>query len=262
MFGAANRSATISLWRRMITGGLTGVLAFAVARALIIPREQVTAAVLWIATGAAYILALYIAMEGARWGRRAVARVIAIAAASMTILALGALVIERLNQLRLGGWRFLLVDQLQRAGEVGYLVTLCGAAIFALSRPRCRRDWFANAIALAVFGTTGGVCAWALINFRGDLILVLSYALRVTWLVDQYPAVYLVIVCAAISAAIGAASTTAPAKKEVALGILLLICSGYAPRSPDRLLIYVLGVLQLSRGVIIDALWTHQPTRK
>ena len=253
LFSSANRSSQISLRRRMVMGGLTGILVFAVARSVVIPRERATAAILWIATGAAYILIVYVAMEGARWARRPVSRLVAIAAASMAILALGALVLERFNQYQLGGWQLVMVEQLQRAGEAGYLAVLISATAFALNWPRSRRDWFGHAVALLTFASTCGLCVWALLNLRGDVALVIAYALRGSWFIDRFPAVYLVVVCAAGSAALAASISSDSAKKAVALGIILLVCSGYAPRSPDRLLIYVLAVLQLARGVIINA---------
>lgn len=238
------------LRRRIFVAGLTGIMIFTVARATFLPRERSVAAMIWVSIGAAYILAIYIAMEGARWAKSIASRTVTIAAASMAFLALGALVIERLSYSQSGFWQEVVVRQLQRAGEAGYLVALMGSTAFAMPLDRGRRDRLALALTLVTFVTTGIALFWASVHLRGDFALALQYALRVSWLIDQLPTFYVLVLCAAWSAALGALAGTDRIRKSAALGIILLICSGYAPRSPDRLVMLVLSVLLLARAVI------------
>jgi hypothetical protein len=250
-----------SLWRRIVIASLTGIVVFTVARAAFFPRERTTAAILWISIGAAYILAIFFAIDAARWARSIDARVTTAAAASMACLALGALVIDRYSYYQPSRWQGIAVYQLQRAGEVGYLVAILSASAFAIPRGRGRRERFALALAAVTFATIGSALCWALLHLRGDFTLTLQYALRVSWLIDQLPSVYLIVLCAGWSAAAGALLSADPTKRSAALGIILLICSGYAPRSPDRLLMHVLAILLLARAVERTRLQITKPSQ-
>jgi hypothetical protein len=243
-------ATNIPLRRRIFVAGLTGVMVFTVARATFFPRERSVAAMIWVSIGAAYILAIYIAMEGARWAKSIASRTATIAAASMAFLALIALVIERLNFSLSGFWQTVVVRQLQRAGEAGYIVALMGSTAFAMPLGRGRRNRLALALTLLTFAITFIALSFASVHLRGDFALALQYALRVSWLVDQLPSLYILVLCAAWSAALGALVGTDRVLKSAALGIVLLICSGYAPRSPDRLVMLVLSILLIARAVI------------
>jgi hypothetical protein len=247
------------LQRRILIAMLTGTMVFTVAIATFLPRERSFTSMLWISIGAAYMLALYVAMDGARWAKSIASRTATLAAAGMAFFALSALLFGRLRQNQSSLWQGVILQQLQYAGEAGYLVALMGSTALAVPLGPGRRNRMALALAVLTFVTTAIALYFASVFLRGDFALALQYSLHVSWLMDRASYLYVLLLCAGWSAALGALTATDRIRKSAARGIVLLICSGYAPRSPDRLVILVLSVLLIARSVIERA---HEARRK
>lgn len=219
-------------------------------------RNESSGDLVWMALGEANLLCVILSVSvlGLSPGRGT--RGLSIAAACMALFGLTARVMERLP-LTLGGAATRLQGALEAAGEVGYLMLLVLSALWVVPRGQPRRARRARMLGMGALGMAMGVFAVGIAGPLNDYRLVLYHAQRVRLLLDLAPALYAVPISMAIGAAISGVAGADLVRRQAALGLLLLVTAGYAPRAPVGLLTLTLAICLLSRAALAA---TWQPS--
>ncbi len=236
--------------RRLSIAGFAGIFLPTTALATLLPADRTSPQIVLFATGAANVLAVLLGVTAARRaapvGIRAGVAVMAVSALS-AFTALVVVLFEPLSQSRIG---VLVALTLKGIGEVGFMLTplLVGVSVFP--RGRTTRSRVALAVGVLAFAATAALGWWGMAELRADFAIVLYGAARVELWLEAAPAVYVLLFAAAVGIGAGALASGDAIHRQAGAGVLLLVASGYAARSPGRLLMTVLAVALLSRACL------------
>jgi hypothetical protein len=240
----------VSLRRRLLMAGFAGILLPTVALATALPKERTTLPVVVFGLGAAHVLSAIIATAAALAASRWLPRIVALAAGGNALFALLAHVLQ-LWQQRHHGVLYAAAYEVSRAfGEASYLALLVLSAVLLFPRTPLLRDRVGRWLAFAVWvvGTYSFYEAYS--SFGSDYVVALYQALRVTLFLEREPIFYALPVVLALGAALAALIADDRARAQAALGVLLFLAAGYAPRAPGKFLALALGTALLSRALL------------
>jgi hypothetical protein len=243
-------STVVGMRQRLLLGGFAGIFLPTITIAALFERQRTTAQVVLFALGAAYVLSAIVNMSAARVAPSRYARAVALCAAAMAMLSLVAQVLQLMAQVHLGVWQTLTQQVLQNVGEVCYLLLLAFSAPLLLPTRADTRSRLARMTGFFVLPMVLGSLYMAERILDNDYALLLYHAQRVTLFIDSWPRLYAIPIGLAFSSSVAALLAKDPVRKQAALGVLLLLGSGYAPHAPGRLLTLTLGLLLIARAVI------------
>ncbi len=141
------------------------------------------------------------------------------------------------------------------SGELAYLAVLLVMG-FAIRIPwrEPRGKWTIAVSTLAAVGAAAGMTLWG--DAAGSELTNLFYgAFRLDFLAEQ-DAIGWYAVPWGIGWAVTAAAVLSrdPTSRQIGAGLALLLCTGYAPRTPSALVMSVLAVALVSRAAVATAL--------
>ena len=141
------------------------------------------------------------------------------------------------------------------SGELAYLAVPV-ALVFAVRIPwrEARGKWVLVASTLAASGFAAGMVVWRS-SVGVDLTNLFYGAFRLD-LLAEHNAIDWYAVPLGIGWAAAAAATLSkdPTLRQIGAALLLLLCTGFAPRTPSALLLSVLAVALVSRSALATAL--------
>jgi hypothetical protein len=243
-------SRAITAGQRLLLSGFAFVIFLPTMTVAVLFGQRMTAQVVLLALGAAYVLGAIVCMSAARVAPSRYARGLALCAASMAMLSLLAQVLQLIAQVRLGTWQQQAQQIAQSVGEVSYLLLLAGSTPMLLPTRSDLRSRGALLVGSFLLPVVLGGLYMAERILDNDYTLLLYHAQRVTLFIDSWPRLYAVPIGLAFSSSVAALLAKDPARKQAALAMLLLLGSGYAPHAPGRLLTLTLALLLLARALI------------
>jgi len=146
-----------------------------------------------------------------------------------------------------------LSNALRWSGELAYLAVPIALALPIARSLRATR----GKLALMLAGLTAGLVAAAISSWKylagGDLAELLYGAVRLDFLPNGDFVLYAIPLGIGWAVTVAAVLSKHPASRETGAALLLLLSSGYAPRTPSALVTTVLGVALLARTAIARA---------
>lgn len=257
--GVALRDAWVDRYvgvrRKLMLGGFTSMLVAIVGWALLFPQEDTTQQLVLYSVGVGSISVALWMMVAFRYVATWPARFSALLLGLAAIFSVSAQVVELFARRTLQSVTLESYQALRGLGEVSYLLAILFLAV--LMRPRGRHlrahtGRVVGGMALAACAASA-VFAWTM--FRRDIPLVLYNTQRVAWLLDSVPWLYAIPLSMGIGASVAAIVGGGAARIQMGTGMLLLLAAGYAPRSPGRLLMWVLAAALFARGLIALHSW-------
>lgn len=244
------RTNTTVAWSKRLSGvGFAAILLFVVIRAALLPREQTSGQHVFLALGAAHLLGLSLTGAALLRSRNALLRATLSAAFVMTLAAIIGQVLELFMQVNLSITQLQLSRTAHTIGELGYLFMLFGLAALLLAHNGDQRGAVARRLGLALIGMVGAALVLVYQRLGIDTFGLLMYhAQHVRLLLEVTPLVYIVPITLAVASGLSGLLLHRPELHQVALGALLLVASGYCPRSPVQLAWFALGLSMLARA--------------
>jgi hypothetical protein len=244
-------STVIGPWQRLLLGGFAGFFFLpTIAVAALFERQRTTAQIVLFALAAAHVLGAIISMSAARAAPARYARAVALCAAAMAIFALCSQVLQLMSQMSLGVWQVETQQALQSVGEIDYLLLLCGSAPLLLPPSSDTRSRLARMAGFFVLAFVLGALYMAERILDNDYAVLLYHAQRVTVFIDSWPRLYSIPIALAVASSVSALLAADPVRRQAAIGVLLLLASGYAPHAPSRLLTLTLALVLIARALI------------
>jgi hypothetical protein len=237
--------------RRKILGLLFGALLMrAVVVATLFDRTATTTENVYLAVGAANLLAVLIGMTAIERVRGRFLRAVSLLVTAVPLFAMLTVILELSGDVALDPWKQKAHVALAASGELTYLGLLLASFPLLVPRALRGRDLVARSVGLVVLIATLYGMRAAYGALPADYNVLLYNAQRIGLLLDRWPLAYTFPLCLALSAVATALVSGHAARTQAALGILLYFASGYAPRAPGRLLTMTLGAFLLSRALI------------
>ena len=251
----------LPLSQRLGVAGFAGVFLPTVLLATVLPVARTTPQVVVFALAAAHLMVALLGMTAFRHGARRALRIGLIALAFASIAALSAGILQLLAPVL--GWAFPVSQAFRRAGEVTWLLSLGALAWMAVPAqlPVGRR-----ALALGL-GTLAGAVPLALAlalrprDAGSAYEDVLYGATHLELLLGRTPTLYLTLLAFALAGAFAGLFSPAPARRELALGVIAVAAGGYAPSTPSTLLMMVVGAGLITRAYL-NASYGPSPARE
>ena len=246
----------LPLMQRLGVAGFAGVFLPTVLLATILPAGRTTPQVVVFALAAANLMVALLGLTAFRhWARRPL-RIGLIALAFTSIASVSAGILQLLSPV--AGWAFPISQAFRRAGEVTWLLSLGALALTAIPTQlgATRRG-----LAL-VFGAAAGAVPLGLAlalrpREAGSAYEDVLYgATHLELLLGRTPTLYLTLLALALAGAFAGLFSPAPARRELAFGVISVAAAGYAPSTPSTLLMLVVGAGLVTRAYLSAA---HPP---
>lgn len=236
--------------RRLSIAGFAGIFLPTTALATLLPAERTSAQIVLFATGAANVLVVLLGLTAARRRAPPGLRTGVVLLSASAFFAFCALVIALVQPLAHSRAGIMTAVVSRGIGEVAFLIAPLAIGLTVFPRPSDLRSRISLGAGLLTFAVTTSLGWWGLAELRSDFAIILYGAERVELLLEAAPLVYVLIFAAATGIGVGALASDDETRRQVGAGVLLLVASGYAARSPSRLLMTVLAVALLARACL------------
>lgn len=231
-----------SMLQRLATACLAGIFLPTIFISAFFSRDHTTIHIVLLGVAVANILIVIISINGFRFARTVLGRVLIAAIVSMAVFALASQVFQLVMSRHLDTWHLTVVMLLRGIGEFSYLVLLLSIAVFILPRGTSLRDQFARYAAVVIFGVSFYGYSYAQRHLGSDFTLILYHAQRVSCLIETVPIVYALPLSLSLAASLSTIIGKDYLRAHAGIGVLLLLSAGYAPRVPERLLTITLAM--------------------
>lgn len=229
--------------RRPSIIGFTGLLLYVVLKAALLERHHTTGQEVFLAVGAAHLLGVSLLTHALTEPRPTWQRVVLGSATLMALSALVGHVAETLAGVTLLMWQLRVAHVSHLVGETGYLTAL-GAAAYGLlhyrQQPPPGRGFYF--VALLLLGMIGSAYLILSRQLGQDFSLVLYGAQRLHALGEYSQLPYGVAIAIGLSAGMAGLLSRLPRRRRWAEALLLLLATGYAPRTPVTLITLALAL--------------------
>ncbi len=246
----------LSLRRRFLLAGFSGVLAGACGLALVTPGVSVGTPVVALAAATGHVVAILLAVSAAAWAAPTALRLALGTWASGLLFALGNLVLLLLAPKL--PWHALWTPVRQalhaiafasrHSGEVAFLLAPLAVAWLFVRRAGAHR--LRSALGLLAAALLGAGLVLAARHLHDDFPVLLYGAVRLSLLAEHAPMLYGPLLGLALAAALRALLGPEPYVRQLGAGLLLLYAAGYAPRTAAGGLWLAVGSLLVARAAM------------
>lgn len=254
LLGFARRATWVGLLRRYVLASFSGIFLASMTVAVLFDRQRTTAQGVLFAFGAASVLTALMHGIAFRAVRGPVPRLLTANASFMAAAALCAQLLQLWSETKLSAWHLGALGLARTIGEVAYLAVLVTGALLALPERTTRRASLARSLGgVVLVASVAGLIA-AEHALGKDYALILFQSQRVNTWVDTLPSLYALPLALACAGTVAGLIGGDALRRQGACGLLLLLCSGYAPPAPGRLLTLTLGLALLASVLVARAI--------
>jgi hypothetical protein len=250
LLGFARHATWMGIVRRFVLAGFSGVFLASMGIAVLFDRQRTTTESVLFAFGAASVLASLLHGIAFRAARGFSEHVLAASASLMAAAALLAQLLQLWSEHNLSASHLSALYVARSAGEIAYLVILVSAALVVLPERDQPLGRVARVVGLALVPLAIGGLIAAESALGKDYGIVLYQSQRVSFWIDTMPRAYVLPLALGLAGSFAGLLGGTSAQREGACGLLLLLCSGYAPPAPGRLLTLTLGLTLLARAIV------------
>lgn len=250
LLGFARHATWMGVMRRFVLAAFSGVFLASMGIAVLFDRQRTTTESVLFAFGAASVLASLLHGIAFRAARGTAEHLLAGSASLMAAAALAAQLLQLWSEQTLSASHLSALNLARNAGELAYLAILVSAAVVVLPERSLPRGRIARVLAFFLVPLVIGGLVAAEGALGKDYGIVLYQSQRVSFWIDKMPVVYALPLALALAGSVAGMIGGTTAQREGACGLLLLLCSGYAPPAPGRLLTLTLGLTLLARAIV------------
>ena len=233
---------------RLGIAAFAGIFLPTIVLATVLPPNRTSDHMVLFATGAGLILTTLINTAAIRNAAPTGVRIASGAAAAAAALAFLGLLGSLVRPFAHWSFGLEILRAMRAGGEFAYFAVFV-AALAGLAqsphRPRASR----GGIAAAILASAAALAALVVCRSElgGELDTVLYGALRVELFLDGHNVVYVVLLALTVGAAIVPVINPVGIHRQLGVALLLWLSAGFAPRTPGRLLMFVLAATLLCR---------------
>jgi hypothetical protein len=249
VIGIARGQTPLTVFRRVLWVMLSVLLLRAATIATLFERVETTRENVYLAVGAANMIGVLSSLYALE-RTRGLIRVVALLLTCLPLFSIASVLLEVTQDFQLDVWRQRGHAWTQALGELSYVGVLLASFPMLVPRGLRVRDLVARTAGIAVLVASVYALRTAEAALHTDYPVLFYHAQRVGLLLDRSPLLYAIPFCLALSAVTTALIAAKGARWQAAVGILLLMAAGYAPKAPGRLLSMALGFVLLSRALI------------
>jgi hypothetical protein len=240
----------VRIRRRLGLAAFSGVFVPTALLSTFLPAKYITRDIVTIGGGAAHVLVIMLALTAARYRASWGVRVAVLALGLSSFGAFNSLVLRVIPPIAVTRPGLLAAGTLHATGEAAYLLVAFAAVVALWPRVPDSRSRVAIAAALVAGLGVGALIVWGDAALGPTFPIVFAGATDLELLVEPAIAVYAVCLGVAIAAGVLGLLHRSAAERQVGVALLLLVAAGYAPRTPSRMLMMVLGAVLLARATI------------
>jgi hypothetical protein len=250
LLGFAKRATWVGLARRFSLAAFSGIFLASMTVAVLFDRQRTTTEGVLFALATASVLTSLLHGIAFGAGRGLAVRLLSANAMFMAVAALSTQLLQLWSERTLSSWHLSALGMARTVGEVSYLAVLVCGALVALPQAGTRAAGIGRKLGAAalLFGAGGLLVAERALG--KDYALVLYQNQRVSAWVDTLPSLYALPLALAFASSVAGLIGGDMQRRQGACGLLLLLCSGYSPPTPGRLLTLTLGLALLASVIV------------
>jgi hypothetical protein len=249
----ASRRSGLSLSGRIGLAMFGGAFIPVVMLMTTMPRATTRPELVLMVAGLAHALMFFLILAGLRWRSAPALISILVLLLTATFCGLISLLVTLVGTQAFWAHTEQLANALRWCGEIAYLLLPIPVA-FASGIPLHQRR---GKLALVLGALLAMGWAFAMLYWRSsvgeDFATAVYGAFRLNFLPEDKVILYAVPLGAGWAVACAACLARAPERRLLGIALMLLLCAGYAPRTPTTLVISVLGIALVSRAALAVA---------
>jgi hypothetical protein len=260
MWAFVSRKNQLPLSARIGIASFGGAFLPVIALITALPPAWTRPQLVLVVAGLAHALIVLIVLVGLRW--RSTWPIVSALVLTMisSVLGIASLLVSLAGRQAFWEHTERLANALRWTGELAYLGVPIAIGLTVGIPWRTTRGKLAIMLSLATAaGVATGLSAWRM--SQGSAFSTLFYgSFRLDMWLDSHPLVYGIPLGVAWAVAPAAVLTKQALRRQLGVAVLLLLCAGYAPRTPTELVITLLGVSLIARSAVARAHATPHPT--